>query len=435
MTASLIVPLAFASTGNGAWLAYAFGTVMLLFVAANLNQFTRRSSTSGSMYGYATEGLGPRVGGMAGWSLIWAYLFIGIAGLTGFTVFAGTLLDQAGLHIPAFILIVVCAVIGWGMAYRDVRLSAVTMLLLEAISVALILVLAVIVLGKHGFAPDTDQLTLKGMSFSGLGLGVVISIFSLVGFESATAFGEEAKNPLRSIPRAVILSLVLTGIFFVLMTYVEVLGVRGYKQTLDQIGLPLNVLANLNGAGFLVVPLEVGAMLSFFSLYLSCVNAGARVSYAMAKRRLFHNLVALAHDHNLTPHVAITAASVVTALVPLALVVIGNDALTIFGWVGSFGAFGFLGAYGLISAAAWGYLRKIGELKAKDVALSVAALALLLVPAVGSVYPVPPAPVNYFPYVFALYLLAGAAWIFGFRRDSHIAPVAADEEKMAVAAG
>src|SRR6201997_3067635 len=99
MTAALIVPLMYSSAGNASWIAYAFGTVMLLFVALNLNQFAKRSSAAGSMYGYTVMGLGTTSGNVSGWCLIWAYLFIGTAGMTGFTIFAGTLLDMIGIHI------------------------------------------------------------------------------------------------------------------------------------------------------------------------------------------------------------------------------------------------------------------------------------------------------------------------------------------------
>ena len=58
MTPVLVAPLMYASAGNASWLAYAFGGVMLFFVALNLNQFTRRSASVGSMYGYAATHLG-----------------------------------------------------------------------------------------------------------------------------------------------------------------------------------------------------------------------------------------------------------------------------------------------------------------------------------------------------------------------------------------
>ena len=83
MTAALIVPLMFSTAGNMSWLAYGLGTVLLLFVAFNLNQFTKRLTGTGSMYTYTSIGLGPTVGSLSGWCLIWSYLFIGLAGTTG----------------------------------------------------------------------------------------------------------------------------------------------------------------------------------------------------------------------------------------------------------------------------------------------------------------------------------------------------------------
>ncbi len=83
---------------------------------------------------------------------------------------------------------------------------------------------------------------------------MVIAIFSLVGFECATAFGEEAKDPLMTIPRAVIVSLLLTGVFFVLVSYTEVLGFIGSKTTLDKADAPLNMLADMMNVGWLKAP-------------------------------------------------------------------------------------------------------------------------------------------------------------------------------------
>ena len=134
MTAALIVPLMYGTAGSASWLAYLFGTVMLLLVALNLNQFARRSSSAGSMYAYTVMGLGTTAGNVSGWCLVWAYLFIGTAGMTGFTIFANTLLGMAGVSLPEPLLFAICAGSCWYLAYRDIQLSSVLMLILEAIS-------------------------------------------------------------------------------------------------------------------------------------------------------------------------------------------------------------------------------------------------------------------------------------------------------------
>lgn len=420
MTAALIVPVMFANAGNGSWLAYAFGTVMLLFVALNLNQFARRSTSAGSMYAYTSRGLGPTAGGIAGWCLIWAYLFISIAGLTGFTNFANVLLAMAHIQAPPILLFAVCAGAAWYLAYKDIQISTMVMLVLEGISVALILVLTVIVLFHHGFPVDKDQLTLKGASFSNMGFGVVVAIFSLVGFECATAFGEEAKNPLKTIPRAVIWSLLATGLFFVIVTYMEVYGTRGDKSTLDTLTAPLNELADLNRVGWLKIPISLGAMISFFSLALSCMNAGARILYPMGRHGMFHMSVGQSHPAHKTPHIAVTVMAGLMFVIASGLILWHNVVVDVFGYAGTFGAFGFLAAYFLITLAAPLYLKKIGELQPGHIALAAVTLLLLLVPAIGSVYTNPPLspPVKYFPYVFLGYFFLGIAWFVSLRRRS-----------------
>ena len=433
MTAVLIIPLAFSFAGEGTWLSYLFATVMLLFVVFNLNQFARRSTAPGSMYAYTGRGLGAQAGVISGWALIWAYLFIGVAGMNGFAIFFVQLLTALGFsgHVPPVIFFLLSGVLCWYLAYKDIRLSAIMTLVLEGISVAFILALAAIVLFGHSFVLDTSQVSLKGVTFPGMSLAVVACIFSLVGFESATALGGEAKNPLRTIPRAVIWSLILTGLFFVLMSYVEVSGVRGYKTTLDQIAAPLNVLADLYHVSYFKIPLSIGAMISFFSLSLSCLNAGARIIFPMARHSVFHSSMGKAHSTNRTPHFAITAYILVMVLIPVALALI-TDPLTAFNDAGTLAAFAFLLAYFLVSIAAPFYLRRLGKLRWPNIVLAALAVLSLLVPTVGSFYPAPPYPVNLFPYIFLAYMVIGLAWLFvvNRRRSGIIQEIEADFETM-----
>ena len=202
MTAVLIIALCFGDAGNGTWLAYAFGTVMLLFVVGCLNQFAKRSALAGSMYGYTGRGLGPKAGVASGWSLIWAYLFIGVAGLAGFAIFAQQFLSGIGVHttVPPVLFFIASGAVCWFIAYKDIHVSSLLTLVFECVSVAAILALAFIILFKHGLTIDTTIVKAKGMTFHGLSLAVVICIFSLVGFESATTLGAEAKNPLKNVP-------------------------------------------------------------------------------------------------------------------------------------------------------------------------------------------------------------------------------------------
>jgi amino acid transporter len=425
MTAALIVPLMFGTSGTAGWLCYLFGTVMLLFVAINLNQFAKRYTSAGSMYEYTVKGLGPKIGGLSGWCLIWAYMFIGIAGTTGFTHFACKLLTQAGatgfMSRPYIPLFAICLFSAWFLAVKDITFSTILMLIFEGLSVAVILMLAFLAIGKTG-AIDSTQIHLQGHGLKDIGLGVVVAIFSLVGFECATAFGEESKKPLITIPRAVIASLLLTGAFFVFITYVETHALANNNPTLDQLDAPLTTLSQNLGVSWMGVIISFGAMVSFFALAMSCMNAGSRVLFTMGRYGIFPISIGSSHKHNLTPHVAITSFALVQFMIPTVFIAASamgaNNALAInapfdeFNDAGLFGAMGFCGAYVLISLATPFYLKKIGEVKPHHWLMSAIALLMLIVPIVGTVWPEPAYPCNYFAYIFGAYVLLGVLWVF-----------------------
>lgn len=429
MTAVLIVALAYSDSGNGTWLAYGFGAVMLMFVVFCLNQFARRSAAAGSMYGYTARGLGAPSGVMSGWALLWSYLFIGIAGLSGFAIFAQAFVSAVGIHltIPPILLFAISAALCWYVAYKDIRISSLLTLALEAVSITFIVLLAGVILFKHGFVLDTAQIRLKGVDLHGISLAVVISVFSLVGFESATTLGSEAKNPLKNVPKAVIWSLAFAGLFFAFMSYVEVSGARLSHTPLTHMSAPLNTLAAIYGVSAFKIPISLGAMISFFGLSLTCLNAGARIMFPMAQHVVFPSPLGHVHHRNRTPHKAISTYVAVMVAIPLVLEVFTGPN-TIFDDAGVLAAFGFLTAYFMISVAAPAYLRRIGELRRKHVVVAVAACVCLLVPTIGSFYPVPPFPVNIFPYIFVTYMIVGGGWLFlqKRRQPAILAEIAAD---------
>jgi amino acid transporter len=316
---------------------------------------------------------------------------------------------MVGIHAPPVLLFAICVGGCFYISYRDIKISTLVSLVLEGISVLFILILAGIVLGKTQITPDPAQFDFKSVSLSSLGLGIVVAIFSLVGFESSTAFGDEAKNPLKTIPRSIIWSLIVTGLFFVFITYVEVLGTHGLKDTLDKIDAPLNVMAVRYGVSGFAPVVSAGAMLSFFALALACLNSGARVMFAMGRHDFFPKSTSAVHKMHETPHVALAVMGVLMFGIASVckLKSFGMEVLDIFNDAGTMGAFGFLGAYFLVTIAAPVFLKKRGEMKVKDVAFCAAGVLLMLIPAVGSVYPVPAPPQNYYPYVFLLYILVG----------------------------
>ncbi|HKE38084.1 MAG TPA: APC family permease [Candidatus Baltobacteraceae bacterium] len=417
MTPLLIAPFMFSLAGNGTWIAYVFAGVMMVFVAININQFARRSSAAGSMYGYVAGTLGATAGAFAGWSLLWAYGFVAAASLGSTSVFAQQLFGLGGMHVAATLIATVVAIVAWQLAYRGVQISAIVMLVTEATSVLLISLLVALILHAHGPSIDANQLRVAGDFSGGFGLAIGFAIFSFVGFESATAFGAEAKQPLVTIPRAVIGSVVFASLFFIVAMYAEIVGFEHAGKPLAQESFPIGTLVQAYDLGFLRIPLLVGAFSAAFSVLLACLTAGGRIAYAMALTGALPSGFAAIEPKHDTPNVAVTIVTATTLAVALASLFAGVSPLDIFNNTGTLSSFGFITIYGLISVAAFVYVKRRKESRWVDGAVSVLALVLLVVPAVTLFYPVPAPPQRYFAYLYLAFLAAGWMW-FSLRRRS-----------------
>jgi amino acid transporter len=188
------------------------------------------------------------------------------------------------------------------------------------------------VLFRHGLHGDPNQLHLRGVSASGFRQGPVLAIYSFVGFEGVTVLGSEARNPLRAIPRAVILPAVLGGVFFTICAYAEALGFGMSGKDLGTSDVPMHVLASVGGMLVLGLLIDLGALVSLFAGTLAGITAAARILLQMSHNGLAHRSLRNMHARNETPTVA-TIVTGLAAFLPVAfLAVKGTSGLDVYGW-------------------------------------------------------------------------------------------------------
>jgi len=422
-TPAATIPLVCALAGNGTWLAYVLATVAVLLVALCIGRFARYSASPGSLYTYTSMILPPWLAATVAWSLLLAYVATGSSVIGGFYHYANLLLHDATGHVFSTVLLslIVTGVSIW-IAYRDVKISARLMLWIEAASVSVIVIVVMLLLFRQGWHWDSDELHLRGMTGSGLRLGLVLALFSFVGFESATTLGSEAHNPLKTIPRAVIQSSLLAGAFFTACAYAEVLGFHAVGQDLGTSQAPMRLLARVGGAPPLGILIDIGALVSLFAGTLACITAAARVLLLMAHHGLAHDSLGTTHATNQTPSRAVIATGM-AAVAPVAvLAASGKSGLDVYGWMGSLATYGFIVAYALVCVALPRYLRDHGAFKSWDRIIPALACAAMLLALVGNLYPVPEGPYGKLPYVYLAYLTAGLLWFLlrGRRRNSSL---------------
>lgn len=412
-TPAATIPLVCALAGNGTWLAYGLATIAILLVALCIGRFARHSASPGSLYTYASMTLPPWLSATVAWSLLLAYVATGSSVIGGFYHYANLLLRDATGHVfPAVLLSLLVTGVSIWIAYRDVQISARLMLWIEAASVSVIVIVVALLLFRHGWHWDGDQLHLHGMSGSGLRLGLVLALFSFVGFESATTLGAEARNPLRTIPRAVIQSSVLAGAFFTICAYAEVLGFHTVGQDLGASQAPMYVLARVGEVPVLGLLIDIGALISLFAGTLACITAAARVLLRMAHDGLAHDSLRATHARNQTPSRAVMITGIAAVLPVAVLAVRGDSGLDVYGWMGSLATYGFIVAYALVCVALPRYLQQHDAFTSGAQIVSGLAAAAMLLALVGNLYPVPEGPYGKLPYIYLAYLLAGLAWFF-----------------------
>jgi amino acid transporter len=180
---------------------------------------------------------------------------------------------------------------------------------------------------KGNFISHTGAGSVVGLHNAGWAfVQATIAILILVGFESVTAFGGEAINPKRDVPKAVIISLLVQGAFCYLVEYfaANYFLSTGYPMSSASsssapIGDMMVILGNsFFGAGggrtFMLCE-AFTVFLAIIATTLSCMNTGARVTYAMGKDEEVPEHFGLLHDENLTPHRAIWVLAVISAIV------------------------------------------------------------------------------------------------------------------------
>ena len=153
-----------------------------------------------------------------------------------------------------------------------------------------------------------------------------VAILILVGFESVTTMGDEAKNAKRDVPIAVITSLVVQGLVFYCFEYfaANYFLNSGYTmQSAAGSAAPIGdmmvtvgdaLLGQGNGRTFMLIEAAT-VFLALIGTTLSCMNTGARVTYAMGKDREIRGHFGALHSKNLTPHNAIWTLATISAVI------------------------------------------------------------------------------------------------------------------------
>jgi amino acid transporter len=158
----------------------------------------------------------------------------------------------------------------WFCAYRDVRFSSRLGLLLEGLALMSIIVITAVTVIRRGTLFSPSQLCLQRSLIGHVAPALTLAFFSFVGFESAATPAKEAREPFRIIPRTLILSAAISGLFFVSMAYCMILAVNDQTNLIGASASPFAVVTRYAGQ-------SSAAMVVYFSAIISTFRLCARV--------------------------------------------------------------------------------------------------------------------------------------------------------------
>lgn len=414
LTPALNISVVAGLAGVGSWVSYLIGTVGMMFVAGSIATLARRHPLSGSYFVYIGRTFGPLAGALGGWAMVEAYLFTAVASLIALTVFLQNLLTTLGLEAvlpPRAAIMLVFGALIWVAGYRDIRLSSRLGLLLEGLSVTLLIVIMAVIVIDHGTIIDKVQLDFAHLDLSGITASLAFAAFSFVGFESAATLAKESRDPARTIPRAITGSAAVVGLFFTLTAYCMVMGMGDDAKAIGDSASPLTDVTARVGIGWAAAIVYISATVSAFACSLACVTAASRILFSMARYRVIGAGMGAVHRTHQTPHAAITLCCVL--VVAACLATLPLSPLDAFGYTGTFATFGFLIVYLMISLVAPLDMRRSGTLRPSHVLVGAVGALMMAFVIFGTLYPMPAYPYNLLPYLFAGYMLIGAAW-FGY---------------------
>jgi amino acid transporter len=370
------------------------------------------------VYAFVGATLGPRAGLVSGFGLLGTYCFYGVVTSSATGIFGTAFLQAVGIwpdppSWAPFLLVAVALLGSLALTIAPARRGTTVLLTVEGLTVLLILVVSAIVLVRlvsgsvPAGAPSPDAgFTLSvftvppGTQTSAVFLGVVFGFLSFAGFEAAATLGEEARNPRKDIPRAILGTAVFGGVYFVIVASSSLLGDLGSSYI----------------AGWVGDVITLGAAISAFGCCLACVVGASRLTFAFARdtRRDRGTATGLAATTRAgTPAVAAITVVAVVALIQLVCAVFfGAEAFDTFLWSGTIGTLIVVVAYLLttIGAIRLVFVQRKLPVPMWQVVIPVLALVVLGYTIWRNVIPYPAyagGAAFWFPIVAGLWLLAG----------------------------
>ncbi|GAA1056926.1 amino acid permease [Agromyces luteolus] len=288
-------------TGGASASAYLVALVAMLFTASSYGRMAAAYPVAGSAYTYVRRTIDSRVGFLVGWVVLLDYLFLPMV----IWLIGAAYLEAQFPGVPAWVWIVGFIVVTSLLNILGIKVADRTNYLMMAFQVLVIGVFVALSIGSvianEGAAGLVSSAPFANptSSFATITAGAAIAAYSFLGFDAVTTFTEEAIEPRKNMPRAIMLIALIGGAVFILVSYVTQLVHPG-GEFADASSAAFDIALQIGGNAFGAIFIA-GLVIAQFASGLAAQASAARLLYAMGRdgalpRRVFGTLSARFHS-------------------------------------------------------------------------------------------------------------------------------------------
>jgi APA family basic amino acid/polyamine antiporter len=307
--------------GSALVVSMVVAAVIAFFTALSFAELAAWQPVEGSVYEYTRQVISPFSGFLAGWMWMVSNTFTGAAVSLGFAYYLTAWFPGLPANVVAAVLCLAFTVLNFFGARKSARLNTV-LVVAKLLILGFFVVFGALNMDTSNFAPFEP--------FNpGVLYGAYFIFFAYTGFGRAAVVAEEVKDAKRNVPKALLLSLVVSTVIYVLVGVVAV-GLVG-SNVLAGSNSPLAEAVNATGSPLAVQIVAFGGLLATASVLLTAVLGVSRMAYSMARGGDLPQVLAKLNPKFCTPYYAIWAVGVLMALLVLFFDLTGVVAVSTFG--------------------------------------------------------------------------------------------------------
>jgi amino acid transporter len=310
-------------SGRVAWLSNVLSAAVMTILAVVVSAYARRFVATGSLVSYAHAAFGPRMRKFVAACLMLGYVSLGATLVLGVVLYSSSALidfgvaGAAGLPVQAALSILV-SLLGALCAWRGIDVSVRVIAILGFLCVPfVILTMGLAVFRLH---PDVlAQFRLTDVSIKPLIQGAVAATGFYVGFDGIAALAAETRDPKRTMPFALLGTVVIAGIADTLSCFIQYPMLADHVAELAGSASPVAILAHSAGAGWLAIVVDILLIPATFAGVVALYNLGSRIIATTAADGLLPIALSRLHPRFHSPHRAAAALALLGAFVPILL--------------------------------------------------------------------------------------------------------------------